>query len=524
MQKKTTYFYKEIPVENLLLNPDNARYVYTTELPDEVSSIKELLNILEPQIIALAKDIASDGLNPNELATVSPLIDDKDKYVVLDGNRRIACIKLMTKYKGHLESFGFSKRVINAFSELNTSIDTVYCVVYEEESFADSLLEKIHTSVPGIGQVKWDPLAQDKHKAKLGIITHRHAIIELLKFSHYTSPFIKSLLNNSGWFSKLDRYAKNTYVKFFGICFDENDNIQLLLEESEIIDGLSQLIYDLQSTKATDIAQTEAVRNKYLYIEFPKDKIPDSTKRNKDTVIFNVINKVMEVYENSTDSIDEKNIEKQISITEEIEKTNSGGDQTGNDNMKTGNSKQNEEANSNDTTNRDANAYDVETTSTNRNITTKQYTLIPKDSYINISDIRTRELFEELQKLNVYLFKNTVSIALRSLIEFSVDCFLLSRQSKASAMPDNSNVTLIEKIEKVYSLLEGIYGNDILKHSMPAIQIEIQNYRDNKKNHNTIKLLNLCVHHSNYYPDSEQLKTIYRNVEPYIKLIWENIK
>lgn len=61
-------------------------------------------------------------------------------------------------------------------------------------------------------------------------------------------------------------------MKFFGIYFDENDNVQLLLEGSEAIKGLSLLIIDLQSKPATEIAQTEAVRNNYLYIEFPKDK------------------------------------------------------------------------------------------------------------------------------------------------------------------------------------------------------------------------------------------------------------
>lgn len=518
MSKKKSYYYKEIPIENLLLNPDNARYVYTTELPDEISSIKELLNILETQIIALAKDIASDELNPNELPTVSPLIDDKDKFVVLDGNRRIACIKLMTTYKDNLESFGFSKKIVNLFKGLTSDIKNVYCVVFEEESLADSLLEKIHTSVPGVGQVKWDPLAQDKHKAKLGDITHRHALIELLKFSKHTPAETLEQLKKTRWFSKLDRFAKNNYMRKFGITFIDNDNIQLFLEEKEVIKGLCQLISDLQDKKATEIAQTEEVRDKYLQKFFPADKLPDPTKINKNKVIFNVTKKVMEVYEESTQDIESVE-DNQISI-ESLEKSNLNVEKIVVEN------KQNITI---DQTDYNKSSSDIENdmyeTDASKSIssTKKQYSLIPENSYIDIKDTRTRELFEELKKVSAYSYKNTVAIAFRSLIEFSIDCFLISRNGKSANIPDNPHITLVEKIEKVYSQLESIYGNNTLKQKMPAIQFEMQNYRD-KKGLDTIKILNLCVHHSNYYPDSDQLKTLYKNVEPFLKMIWENVK
>lgn len=519
MQKKTAFYYDQIPIENLLLNPDNARYVYVDDLPDEISSIKELLNMLEPQLIALAKDIASDGLNPNELPIVCPTADNNDKYIVLDGNRRVACIKLLTIYKNNIESFGFSKRLVNVLNKLTSDIENVYCVVYEEESLVDSLLEKIHTSVPGVGQVKWDPQAQDKHKAKVGTITNRHALIEFIKFSKYTPQETLKNLKKPGWFSKLDRFAKNAYIGRFGISFIGDDKIRLFLEEKEIIKGLCQLIYDLQNMHATEIAQTEVLRENYLNNKFPVDKLPDPSKRNNKIVIFNALKKNMEVYE---DVIDEKdtgilidtkdtgklvNKEESASVNEPTPDMNTDSFSENSTNEVAPSEDEHNETDKHKGTNYSA---------------TKQYYLIPKSSYIDIKDPRTRELFEELKKINVYLFKNTVSIAFRSLIEFSVDCFLINKNGKAAKYPDNPQFTLIDKIEKVYSNLESICNSIELKYLMPAIQIDIQNVRD-KKGVDFIKTLNLCVHHTNYHPDPEQLKIIYKNVEPFLIKIWENI-
>jgi len=518
MQKKTVYYYDRIPIENLLLNPGNARYVYVDDLPDEISSIKELLNMLEPQLIALAKDIAADGLNPNELPIVCPSVDNNDKYIVMDGNRRVACIKLMTTYKNDIESFGFSKKVVTIFNKLSSDIENVYCVVYEDESLVDPLLEKIHTSMPGIGQVRWDPLAQDKHKAKLGSITNRHALIELLKFSKYTPEKTLEDLKKTGWFSKLDRFAKNTYMRKFGISFIENDNIQLFLEESEVIKGICQLITDLQENKAAEIAQTEKLRDSYLYNVFPVDKLPDASKVNKNIIIFNTSKKVMEIYENSSTNKDDTLID--IIKTERVNKGEVKYETEANVFQNVSLTKDSEITSYDET---DLNVDgEAKATSQDNYKKTKQYSLISESSYINIKDARTRELFDELKKVSVYYYKNTVSIAFRSLIEFSVDCFLISRNGKSASIPDNPHVTLVDKIEKVYSNLEGIYTSDKLKFLMPAIQLDIQNYRS-KKSIDIIKTLNLCVHHTNYHPDPEQLKTIYKNVEPFLRLIWENI-
>jgi len=201
----------------------------------------------QSDISKLAEDISLKGLNPNELPVIIPGPDDDNKYLVMDGNRRITSIKLMTQYKDRLEELGLSPASRRFFQNLQCDIKVVTCVLFEKEDRrVNDLLEKLHTSKPGISQKKWDPQAQDRHQFKNGGITKRLAIIEMLRSSDYTSSEARNALNQGGWTSKLKRFAEYE-ASFFGIGFDKENNIILFLEEKEVMKGLSQLVIDLMA-------------------------------------------------------------------------------------------------------------------------------------------------------------------------------------------------------------------------------------------------------------------------------------
>jgi len=56
--------------------------------------------------------------------------------------------------------------------------------------------------------------------------------------------------------------------------------------------------------------------------------------------------------------------------------------------------------------------------------TQERNTLISKNQTLKIDNQRTNDLFAELREIDVNKYTNTVSLALRSLIEFSVNFFL----------------------------------------------------------------------------------------------------
>lgn len=523
------YTIKEFTVEELYVNPDNARFINANELPDEIAAIRELTLMNKSHICNLAKDIAANGLNPNELPIVVPGPERDGRYLVMEGNRRITGIKLMTQYKKSLDKIGINSGHKKALSGLQCDIKTVVCVLYDDEDKVNSLIEKIHTSKPGIGRVNWDPQAQDRHQFKCGSLSKRFALIELLRCSKFTTDTARSILRKHGWVSKLLRFVRNdNYMKIFGVSFDERNNILLIYEEPEVIKGLSQLVIDLDRTVASEIAQTDDVRQAYID-SFPLDKRPDPKKVNNPLIMFNVETKEFE-NTNITNYFDNKEGETKISN----EGSNPGNTQntqnSGTDLSKGGPQSsvshyvgQGLQSNGNVEPNvATSNCSSNGNNDPDFRSTIERTTLIPKDENIPIKNQRTLDLFNELKLIHVGKYTNSVSIAFRSLIEFSINCFLDSKKNKFAY---NEQVSLFEKLEKVVRILESLFSKQELEKELHAIYRSIDTYNSmgKKCDLNSIPHLHVLIHSHNYHPIDKELKLLYNNYSPLLKLIWENI-
>lgn len=512
---------KDIKIENLLVNPDNARFYENKELSSEPEAIEEIVKLNSSHVVSMGRDIAISGLNPNEQPIVIPHPDYDDRYIVMEGNRRLTSLKLMTQYKNKLKTLNMPQNVINVFSDLKSQITNVYCVVYEDEALVNVLLEKLHTSKPGISRVRWDPLAQDNHKFKSGGISRRYSIVELLKYSSYTTKKAREILDKPKWITKLRNFTYDKYIKFFGIEFTSDEDIVLILHESEVIKALSQFIIDLSDKSASEIAQTESARYNYLHSIFPSESKPDVTKLNHDYVIFDVKNKKMIITKKDKNELTQ--VSSAISA-EELSIFNSSSTS----------GKKEVGVNTSKVTlpdNQKNNNENVKTVSNNKEIkkenyslgmtsTDKRSTLIDPNEQMDIKNLRTKNLYEELQKINCEKYINVTSLSLRSLLEFSVNCFL---ENKHSGWAYNSSITLIEKVEKVYSNLEGIIGSTEIKLIMPMMYEAMDEYRKNKKGKNFVTTLNVFIHSQKYHPDFKQIKVHYDNLQPFLFSLWQNL-
>ncbi|MBM7616163.1 hypothetical protein [Alkaliphilus hydrothermalis] len=532
------FIIREFKIEQLYVNPDNARFINAEELPDEVAAIEELTSMKKTHIDRIAKDIATYGLNPNELPIVIPAADNEGHFLVIDGNRRISSIKLMTQYKKELDSMKIESSKKKKLLNLQCNIKTITCVLYEKEEDVNYLIEKLHTSKPGIGQVMWDPQAQDRHNSKSGETSKRLALIEMLRYSKYTSLTVKNILDEEGWLSKLKRFISKKYISFFGIDFDKDNNILLYLEECEVIKGLSQLVYDLNETKANLIAQTKDTREAYLK-NFPVEKKPNKEKVNETLVKFNFEAKQFIITGIKNDRIKRSNEENKDVSKESQNSSSSNGevrkkedpsskndlhnnDEKSEDKNKTGQDNKKTNEKDNDLHNDNKGKKSINSNVSDLKSTAERTTLIPKDEDIPIKNQRTLDLYKELKMVSVILYTNTVSIAFRSLIEFSVECFLDKRNSKWS---HNTQITLFQKLAKVINILENEIGKSQLISEIPAIYRSVENYKakDKKVDINSVTNLNVIIHNSNYHPTEMELKTMYNNYSPLLKRIWEKI-
>lgn len=176
------YESKMIKVNDLLVNPENYRYI--NDADDERTAIISMFKVTtgnpHKEMINLAKDIVVDGLNPFEMPIVC-YDDVTKKYIVYDGNRRITCIKLMTQYK-HNESISKAIPCVEEIYKLSCNITEIQCVVYEDVDDAIHCLYKIHQDVnDGIGRKQWDYQAKMKAEAAKGNKSKTYSIIEFVK-------------------------------------------------------------------------------------------------------------------------------------------------------------------------------------------------------------------------------------------------------------------------------------------------------------------------------------------------------
>src|SRR5437016_12433228 len=109
--KSTTL--QSISLEYLLVDLQNPRYDPRTSQREALATIAQDQG---EKLINLAEDIVDRGLNPSELAIVTPAEDD-NIYVVLEGNRRIAALKLISS-PSLLTSLGLSQTLTKRYHAL----------------------------------------------------------------------------------------------------------------------------------------------------------------------------------------------------------------------------------------------------------------------------------------------------------------------------------------------------------------------------------------------------------------------
>lgn len=248
------YETKIINVDDLLVNPENYRYI--NDADDEESAIVSMFKVTTgnpyKEMINLAKDIVTDGLNPFEMPIVC-YDDIAKKYIVYDGNRRITCVKLMTQYK-HNENILKVLPCVGEIYKLNCNITEIQCVVYSDVDDAIHCLYKIHQDVnDGIGRKQWDYQAKMKAEAAKGNKSKTYSVIEFVKNNPRTDKSLINDMDTHRWVSKLERvvgFAK--FKEVYNVTFDINNTLIYKDTEEHLLFMMTKLISDLIKNSATN--------------------------------------------------------------------------------------------------------------------------------------------------------------------------------------------------------------------------------------------------------------------------------
>ena len=148
--------YKEISVNDLIVNPNNDRHGST---PTEDTAINWLFENKPKEMKELALRICNAG----RIFDAPLVVLEGRKYLVKDGNRRVTCLKLIHNPARAPDKFS------EFFYNLNTSFRetisrTVICQVEKDLAVADEIIGLRHNGTQrGAGQLMWGAREKANH-------------------------------------------------------------------------------------------------------------------------------------------------------------------------------------------------------------------------------------------------------------------------------------------------------------------------------------------------------------------------
>jgi hypothetical protein len=225
----------DIELGKLLVNPENYRFDPVT---DQREAILTMLRSQNNKIIRLARDIAQRGLNPTRRLQVKEV--GGGKYVVLEGNRRITVLKLITNPDEIPGDYLFKSIFVDLHAKYKDNLPTVLeCVVYPEDrqDIADSWVLLEHTGEnQGMGTVPWNSVQKQRFES-------RHKQQELSKALQVLEFLEAKGIDTSGIeATNLERLLTTPGVRQeLGIDFP-NKKLLLIEPEEDVLQKLEKVV------------------------------------------------------------------------------------------------------------------------------------------------------------------------------------------------------------------------------------------------------------------------------------------
>lgn len=369
---------EELLISNLLLDVENPRH---DVLANQREALKEMMDVQGDKLIKLAGDIVEAGINPAELSIVIPHKDEKKKYVVLEGNRRITALKLLSETS--LTDRSQNRSLKKKFKEMSETfrhnlIDRISCVVFEHREDAARWIRLMHTGEnQGIGRVDWDAGSVARFSQGFGKSSRSLQAIEFVKRNARLNKQTQENLSSIA-ITNMDRLLNDpTVLDVLGLRVEAGE-LRTNFPKEEVLKGLTRLVKDL-ANKTINVNKIRSKGDRGDYIEtFKRTEIPSKKKVTEETWTLN-------------------------SAPSPISTARPGGGKK------------------------------------SKPLSTKRSKLIPPDVVIRIDDRRINAIYRELKKLNVNDFPNAGAVMLRVFLEMTLDHYL--DKNPIRGVTDNSSLS-----------------------------------------------------------------------------------
>jgi hypothetical protein len=237
----------DILVSNLLFDGLNPRLAEPNI--GQRDAHKAIAKDQQRKLVRLARDIVEHGINPGDLPYVMAAKDGRGRYIVLEGNRRLAALRGLENpdaLDGALTPENL--RQLRLLSKQYTPIDSAECVVFKDREEAHHWIELRHTGQnDGAGVVPWNTGESQRFGARTkGRDIHVQAL-DFLERENKLTPEQRSDVP----ITSLKRLLATPQVRnVLGIGLKEGE-LQILADKRKVANALSHVATDLASGRTT---------------------------------------------------------------------------------------------------------------------------------------------------------------------------------------------------------------------------------------------------------------------------------
>lgn len=455
MEKRT------IKVTNLFIDLDNFRFEHQTS---QVEAINKMVEENKDHLYNLAIDILTNGLNPTDIPLVVKLPTDDNKFIVMEGNRRITTLKILLNpnlidNKHQSLKKKFIKLVSENESKVIRSLECGICANREE---AYLWIERKHSNgLHGIGTQQWNAIQKQRfEEATKGKTSMALQVINMLMDTDTVEDSFKEQLKKVK-VTNLQRLISDPGVRtFLGISL-KNGRLTSDTKKEVVTNALTEILKDMMKAdfKVSKIYKKED-RDTYMRNMFGSSSTSPNSVTNK-TERWDFV--TTQAAQGKVDDKQQKTV-----VAQPLK---------------------------------------------------PRVTLVPKKLEFPITDARIAAIFHEMKGLVVKSYVNTAAIILRVFLEMSVDVYIetfhLLKEGKLTSSKSGKN--LLEKLQTVIEHLKTIKAANI------DMTKGMEFAMSNKNSPLSPETMNSYVHNYRFSPMPDSLISEWDNVQPFFECLWQAV-
>ncbi len=196
---------KTIDINKLIINPNNYRFDKPTD--GEREAMEKLFSVCgKPKMFKLMDDIIENGTNPTRKLPVVKF--QKNRYKLLDGNRRVTILKLLNN--PDLIDDVSIKNKISEIKQTKNVPKEIECVIFNSEQEANVWIEMEHSSSQdGVSTLRWPIKQRETMKPKYPEARH---IKDFFKIGDNMGAMTKKAIEKYP-ITSIDRIFGNLQIK-----------------------------------------------------------------------------------------------------------------------------------------------------------------------------------------------------------------------------------------------------------------------------------------------------------------------